>query len=109
MKKEEEEDGKMGGGEAGPERADAAGMKQGRAAGRRWVNSPARDVIIALGLAVLPVGFSTGVDRLDSGRLVAIVVVGSLAAVALGRVRTPTARATPTLLPVFARRAQRCG
>jgi hypothetical protein len=50
-------------------------------------------LLIALGLAALPVGFSTGVDRLDAGRLLAMVIVGAVAGAALGRVRTPTARA----------------
>jgi hypothetical protein len=67
----------------------AAGVFRHRVTGRQALAV----ALIALGLAALPVGFSTGVDRLDSGRLVAIVVVGSLAAVALGRVRTSTARA----------------
>jgi hypothetical protein len=50
-------------------------------------------LLIAVGLAALPVGFATGVDRLDTGRLVAMLALGAVAAAALGRVRTPTARA----------------
>ena len=47
-------------GETGPDGAHAAGMQHVRAAWRRWVNSPARDVIFALGLAVVLVGGSYG-------------------------------------------------
>jgi hypothetical protein len=50
-------------------------------------------LVIAVGLAALPVGFSTAADRLDAGRLTAAVAVGALAAGALGGVRVPAARA----------------
>ena len=50
-------------------------------------------LVIAAGLAALPIGFSTVADRLQSGRLTAALVVGAVAAVALGRVRAPAARA----------------
>jgi hypothetical protein len=50
-------------------------------------------LLIAVGLAALPIGFSTGVDHLDAGRLVGGIAVAAVAAAALGRVRTPAARA----------------
>jgi hypothetical protein len=50
-------------------------------------------LLIAAGLAALPIGFPTVADRLHAGRLIAAVVVGAIVAAALGRVRAPTARA----------------
>jgi hypothetical protein len=50
-------------------------------------------LLIAAGLAVLPIGFSSAADRLHSGRLTAAVAVGAIAGVALGRLRAPAARA----------------
>jgi drug/metabolite transporter (DMT)-like permease len=49
-------------------------------------------LLIAAGLATLPVGFSTASDRLDAGRLIVAVAVGTIAAAALGRMRRPAAR-----------------
>jgi hypothetical protein len=51
-------------------------------------------LVIASGLAALPVGFSTVSDRLDGTRLLAAVGVGTIGALALARRRTPAARAT---------------
>ncbi len=50
-------------------------------------------LVIAAGLAVLPIGFSTVADRLQTGRLIAALAIGALVAAGLSRVRTPGARA----------------
>ncbi len=50
-------------------------------------------LVIAAGLAALPIGFSTVADHLQSGRLTAALAVGAVAAVALGRLGAPAARA----------------
>ena len=50
-------------------------------------------LVMAVGLAALPFGFSTAADHLDAGRLIALVAIGTVAASALARVRVPTARA----------------
>ncbi len=50
-------------------------------------------LLMAAGLAALPLGFSTMADRLQSGRLVAALAVGAVAGAALARVRAPAARA----------------
>jgi hypothetical protein len=50
-------------------------------------------LLIAGGLAALPIGFSTAADRLDAGRLIVAVAVGAVAAAVLGRMRRPGARA----------------
>jgi drug/metabolite transporter (DMT)-like permease len=50
-------------------------------------------LLIAAGLASLPLGLSPAGDHLDPGRLIAAVAVGSVLAVGLGRVRAPVARA----------------
>ncbi len=50
-------------------------------------------LLIAAGLAALPIGFSTVSDRLQPGRLTAAVAAGAVAAVVLGRLRAPAARA----------------
>ena len=50
-------------------------------------------LVIAAGLAALPIGFSTVADRLQPGRLTAALAVGAVAAVALERLRAPAARA----------------
>jgi hypothetical protein len=50
-------------------------------------------LLIAAGLAALPVGFSTGAERLQADRLTTAVAVGAVAAAVLGRVRAPAARA----------------
>lgn len=50
-------------------------------------------LVIAAGLAALPIGFSTVADRLQPGRLTAALAVGAVAAVALGRLEAPAARA----------------
>jgi hypothetical protein len=50
-------------------------------------------LVIAAGLAALPIGFSTVADRLQPGRLGAALAVGAVAAIALGRDRAPAARA----------------
>src|SRR6201999_3997375 len=43
-------------------------------------------LLMAVGLATLPIGFSTMADRLDPGRLIAVLAVGAVAGAALGRV-----------------------
>ncbi len=50
-------------------------------------------LVIAAGLAALPIGFTAAADRLHPGRLVALLALGAVAAAALGRVSAPTARA----------------
>jgi hypothetical protein len=50
-------------------------------------------LLIAAGLASLPLGLSPVPDRLEAGRLIAAAVAGSLVAGSLVRVRAPTARA----------------
>jgi hypothetical protein len=50
-------------------------------------------LVMAAGLAALPIGFSTMADRLHAGRLIAMLAVGAVAGAALGRVRAPAARA----------------
>jgi len=50
-------------------------------------------LVMAAGLAALPFGFSTTADRLDTGRMIAALVVGAVAGAALARVRGPAARA----------------
>ena len=50
-------------------------------------------LMIAAGLAVLPIGFSTASDRIGSGRLIAALAAGAVAAGALSRMRGPAARA----------------
>jgi hypothetical protein len=50
-------------------------------------------LVMAAGLAALPVGFSTVADRLEAGRLVPALIAGAVLAAALGRVRAPAARA----------------
>jgi drug/metabolite transporter (DMT)-like permease len=50
-------------------------------------------LLIAAGLAMLPIGFSTSADRLQAGSLTGAVVLGGVVAAALGRVRAPSARA----------------
>jgi hypothetical protein len=50
-------------------------------------------LVVAAGLAALPLGFSTMADRLHSGPLIAALAVGTAAGVALARVRAPAARA----------------
>jgi hypothetical protein len=67
----------------------AAGVFRHRVTGRQAVAV----LLIAVGLAALPIGFSTGGDHLDAGRLVAGIAVAAVAAAGLGRVRTPAARA----------------
>jgi hypothetical protein len=48
---------------------------------------------IAIGLAVLPIGFSTAADRLSGGQLAAALAIGAVAALALGRRGGTAARA----------------
>jgi predicted secreted protein len=50
-------------------------------------------LVMAAALAVLPVGFSTARDHLDSGSLVVVTAAGALAAVVIARVPTVWARA----------------
>jgi drug/metabolite transporter (DMT)-like permease len=50
-------------------------------------------LLMAAGLAVLPIGFSSAADRLQPGRLIAIVAVGSVAGAAVAWARAPAARA----------------
>ena len=50
-------------------------------------------LVMAVGLAALPFGFSTAADHLYAGRLIALVAIGTVAAATLARVRGPTARA----------------
>jgi drug/metabolite transporter (DMT)-like permease len=50
-------------------------------------------LVIAAGLAVLPLGFSTAADHLDPARLLAAVGAGAVAALAVAYRRTPAARA----------------
>jgi hypothetical protein len=50
-------------------------------------------LLMAAGLAALPIGFSTMADRLHPGRLIAVLAVGAVAGVALGHMRAPAARA----------------
>ena len=50
-------------------------------------------LMIAAGLAVLPIGFSTASDRISPGRLIAALAVGAVAAGALSRMRSLAARA----------------
>lgn len=50
-------------------------------------------LVIAAGLAVLPIGFSTVSDRLAEGRLIAALAIGAVAAAALARRRAVAARA----------------
>ncbi len=50
-------------------------------------------LLIAVGLAALPIGFSTAADHLHAGRLVAVLAVGAVLAAVLGRMRAPVTRA----------------
>jgi hypothetical protein len=50
-------------------------------------------LLIAGGLAALPIGFSTTTDRLHAGRLIAALVLGAVAGAALARRRSPLTRA----------------
>ncbi|MGZ4169689.1 MAG: hypothetical protein ACXVSA_23505, partial [Solirubrobacteraceae bacterium] len=50
-------------------------------------------LLMAVGLAALPIGLSAVVDHLDSARLVAALGIGAVAAAALGSMRPPAARA----------------
>ena len=50
-------------------------------------------LVMAAGLAALPFGFSTAADRLDTGRLIAVLALGAVAGAALARARAPAARA----------------
>lgn len=50
-------------------------------------------LLVAAGLAALPIGFSTMADHLHPGRLIAALAVGAAAGAALGRVRAPAGRA----------------
>lgn len=67
----------------------AAGVFRHRVTGRQVLAV----LLIAGGLAALPVGFSTAADHLDAGRLVAAVAVGAVAAAVLWRMPVPWARA----------------
>jgi hypothetical protein len=51
-------------------------------------------LVMAAGLATLPIGLSAAADRLDTGRLIAIVAGGALCGAAIARVRAPAAWAT---------------
>jgi enterochelin esterase-like enzyme len=50
-------------------------------------------LLIAIALAVLPIGFSTARDRLDASTLATCAVAGALVALAISAVRAPPARA----------------
>jgi hypothetical protein len=50
-------------------------------------------LLMAAGLAALPIGFSTIADHLRAARLVPALIAGAVLAAALGRVRAPAARA----------------
>ncbi len=50
-------------------------------------------LLIAVSLAALPIGFSTAVDRLHAGALIAAVAGASVLALAISAVRAPVARA----------------
>ncbi len=50
-------------------------------------------LVIAAGLAALPIGFSARADHLGAGPLVAALAAGAVAGVALGRVRVPATQA----------------
>src|SRR6185437_6346175 len=67
----------------------AAGVFRHRVTGRQVLAV----LLIAGGLAALPVGFSTTADHLAAGRLIATVAVGAVAGAILWRVPTPSALA----------------
>ena len=67
----------------------AAGVFRHRVTGRQVLAV----LLIAGGLASLPVGFSTAADHLDAGRLFAAAAVGAVAGAILWRMPTPSARA----------------
>ena len=50
-------------------------------------------LLMAAGLATLPIGFSTAADHLEAARLVPALITGAILATALGRVRAAAARA----------------
>ena len=50
-------------------------------------------LVVAAGLAALPIGFSAMADHLHAGRLIAVLALGAAAGAALGRVRAPAGRA----------------
>jgi hypothetical protein len=50
-------------------------------------------LLMAAGLATLPIGFSTTADHLDAARLVPALITGAILATALGRMRAAAARA----------------
>ena len=50
-------------------------------------------LLIAAGLATLPIGFSTTADHLDAARLVPALITGAILGAAVGRVRAAAARA----------------
>ena len=50
-------------------------------------------LVMAAGLAALPIGFSAAVDHLDTGRLIVMVALGAMGGAAIARVRAPAGRA----------------